>query len=92
MITAYYEISYFGFSFHRKSTYRNLDSVATNYIIMYSCVLKLYKIHVFIYFLLKRGIVPYYNMTESVISRKTANFFLYSQVSRIEYQNILKIN
>ena len=34
-------------------------------------------------FPLQRGIVPYYNMTESVLSRKTANFLLYSQVSYI---------
>jgi len=29
-----------------------------------------------------RGIVPYYNMTESVISRKTANFLLFSKVAK----------
>ena len=27
-----------------------------------------------------RGIVPYYNMTESAISRETADFLLYNQV------------
>jgi len=27
-----------------------------------------------------RGIVPHYNMTESAISRSTANFLLYNQV------------
>jgi hypothetical protein len=27
-----------------------------------------------------RGIVPYYNMTESALSRNTANFLLYNQV------------
>ena len=29
-----------------------------------------------------RGLIPYYNMTESVISRKTAEFLLYNQVAR----------
>ena len=40
---------------------------------------------------LKRGIVPYYNMTESVLSRKTANFLLYSQVLYTNYKNYLQM-
>ena len=45
----------------------------------------------FQYIFLKRGIVPYYNMTESVLSRKTANFLLYSQVLYTNYKNYLQI-